>query len=222
MAGPTFSYLRNPDPHVSGGPHDFYGCLHAGMGHSHDGFPDFGYLDPYRPQATYQLSGAQGGDFCPTALGSSAPGPPGYGRQGQFDSCFIYQQARRDSLPHFAPFDSRSFPLVRGSEHNSPGKTYSRLSKRDSRPPISSESAHTDRVVPPPRDRGTYLQGWGTPEVDMFATLSNSHLPRFMSPIPEPRALAVDALSQDWQGRSMYMFPHCLLSLTLTACHPKL
>ena len=48
---------------------------------------------------------------------------------------------------------------------------------------------------------------WGTPEVDMFATLSNSHLPPFMSPVPEPRALAVDALSQDWQGRSMYMFP---------------
>ena len=48
---------------------------------------------------------------------------------------------------------------------------------------------------------------WGTPEADMFATLSNSHLPRFMSPVPEPRALAVDALSQDWQGRSMYMFP---------------
>ena len=42
---------------------------------------------------------------------------------------------------------------------------------------------------------------WGTLEVDMFATLSNSHLPRFMSPVPEPRALAVDALSQDWQGR---------------------
>ena len=48
---------------------------------------------------------------------------------------------------------------------------------------------------------------WGTPEVDMFVTLSNSHLPRIMSPVPEPRALAVDALSQDWQGRSMYMFP---------------
>ena len=48
---------------------------------------------------------------------------------------------------------------------------------------------------------------WGTPEIDTFATLLNSHLPRFMSPIPESRALAVDALSQDWQGRSMYMFP---------------
>ena len=41
----------------------------------------------------------------------------------------------------------------------------------------------------------------------MFATVSNSHLPRFMSPILEPRALAVDALSQDWQGRSVYLFP---------------
>ena len=29
---------------------------------------------------------------------------------------------------------------------------------------------------------------WGTPEVDMFVTLSNSHLPWFMSPVPEPRA----------------------------------
>ena len=48
---------------------------------------------------------------------------------------------------------------------------------------------------------------WGTPEVDKFATLSKSQLPRFMSPVPEPRALAVDALSQDWQGKSMYMFP---------------
>ena len=41
----------------------------------------------------------------------------------------------------------------------------------------------------------------------MFATVLNAHLPQFMSQILEPRALAVDALSQDWQGRSMYMFP---------------
>ena len=52
----------------------------------------------------------------------------------------------------------RSFPLVRVSEHNSPGKTHSRLSERDSRPPISSEPANTYRVVPTPRDRDPYLQ----------------------------------------------------------------
>ena len=52
---------------------------------------------------------------------------------------------------------------------------------------------------------------WGTPVGDRFATVHNMHLPQFMALVPEPRALAIDALSQDWQGRSMYMFPPFLL-----------
>ena len=67
LAGPTFSYLRNPSPHVSGRVHDFYGGLHAGVGRSHGGFPDLGFLDPYRLQAPHQLFGAQGGISFPTA-----------------------------------------------------------------------------------------------------------------------------------------------------------
>ena len=67
--------------------------------------------------------------------------------------------------------------------------------------PITNEwSLHTEIVN---RIFGT----WGTPTVDMFATFQNTHFPQFMPPILEPRALAIDALSQDWQGRSMYMFP---------------
>ena len=62
---------------------------------------------------------------------------------------FVYQQTRWDPFPHLVTFDSRASPLVRGSEHNSPSQA-SRLSERDSRPPISSESANIDRVVPPP------------------------------------------------------------------------
>ena len=207
MAGPSFSYLRNPNLRVSSGCHDFHGRLQSGLGRPHGGFQDFGYLDPNRPQAPYQLSGVQSGYFCTTALGSSASGPPGYDRHGQFDSSFIYQQAGRDSLPHLATLNCRPSPLVRVSEHSSPGKTHSRLSERDSRPPISSGPAYTDRVVPGPRDRDSYLQGLGDTRGRHVATLLNSHLPRFMSPVPEPRALAVDALSQDWQGRSMYTFP---------------
>ena len=189
LAGPTFSYLRNPSPHVSGGVHDFYGRIHAGVGGSHGGFPDFGYLDPYRPQASHQLFGAQSGISCPTALGSNAPGPPGYDRYGQFDSSFVYQQTRRDSFPHLVAVDSRSSPLVRGSEHNSPSKTYTRLSERDSRPPISSEPANSDRVVPPPQDSEAYLQGLGhtrsrhvcdTVELPGLAGEVNVHV----SPIP--------------------------------------
>ena len=156
MAGPTFSYLRNPDPPFSGRLHNFHGCLKSGLGRSHGGFQD-----PYRPQAPHQLSGAQGGYLRPTALGSSASGSPGHGRHGQFDSGFIYQQAGRDTLHFPATLDCRAFPLVRVTRHNSPGKTHSRLPERDSRPPISSESANTDRVVPTPRDRETHLQVLG-------------------------------------------------------------
>ena len=161
LAGPTFSYLRNPDPPFSGGLYDLHGRLQSGLGRSHGGFQDFGYLDPYRPQAPHQLPGAQGGYLRPTALGSSAAGPPGHDRHGQFDSGFIYQQAGRDSLRFPATSDCRAFPLVRVTRHSSPGETHSRLHERDSRPPISSESVNTDRVVPAPRDRETHLQGLG-------------------------------------------------------------
>ena len=161
LAGPTFSYLRNSSPHISGGVHDFYGRFDPGVGRSHGGFTDFGYLDPYRPQTPHQLFGAQSGNTRPTALGSSAPGPPGYDCYGQFDSSFVYQQARRDQFPYLVVVDSRASPLVRGSEHKSPSKAHRRLPERDSRPPISSEPANTDRVVPTPRDRETHLQGLG-------------------------------------------------------------
>ena len=160
LAGPMFSYLRNPYPHISGGIQDFSGCFHSGMGRSHGVCP-IRVPGPVQTASSISISGAQGGSLCPTALGSSAPGPPGYDRYGQFNSSFIYQQPRRDPFPHLSTFDSRASSLVRGSEHNSLSKTYSRLSERDSRPPISSESANTDRVESPPRDREPHLRVLG-------------------------------------------------------------
>ena len=79
---------------------------------------------------------------------------------GHFDS-FLGQQTRRDTLSHLVTFYSRASPLVRVSERYSPSKTFSRLSDRDSRPPISAEAANSDRVVPTPRDSTSYLQGLG-------------------------------------------------------------
>ena len=63
---------------------------------------------------------------------------------------------------------------------------------------------------------------WGTLEVDMYATVSNSLLPRLMSPILDPRAIAVGALSQVWQGWSMYMFPpFSLLNRVFSRSHSE-
>ena len=178
--GRTYVFLlRNPYPHVSGGLHDFCRRLHAGVGRSHGGFPDFGYLEPYRPQAPYQLSGAQGSSLCPKALGSNAM------------LCLTVELLLWLEAQNI---------IVRA--RHIPGclnVIVDHLSRQNQ--PISTEwSLHPEIVK-------RIFRLWGTPEVDMFATVSNSHLPRFMSPVPEPQALAVDALSQDWQWRSMYMFP---------------
>ena len=78
---------------------------------------------------------------------------------------------------------------------------------RYSRPVISAKPGHHDRVEAPPEVVNLIIKLWGTPVVDMFATVHNTHLPQFLSQVPERRALAIDALSQDWHRRSMYMFP---------------
>jgi len=48
---------------------------------------------------------------------------------------------------------------------------------------------------------------WGRPHVDLFATKDNHKLPSYVSPIPDPAALDVDALSISWEGMFGYAFP---------------
>ena len=48
---------------------------------------------------------------------------------------------------------------------------------------------------------------WGTPMADLFATYQNRKLPLFVSPLPDLRALAVDALSMSWRNLLWYAFP---------------
>ena len=47
---------------------------------------------------------------------------------------------------------------------------------------------------------------WHQPQVDLFATRFNNKLPQFVSPVPDPQAWAVDALSLSWEGLDPYTF----------------
>ena len=51
----------------------------------------------------------------------------------------------------------------------------------------------------------------GTPMVDLFATRLNHRLPLYVSPVLEPAAWAVDALSLDWNQMFGYAFPPFIL-----------
>ena len=48
---------------------------------------------------------------------------------------------------------------------------------------------------------------WHRHQVDLFATRFNNKLPQFVSPVPDPQAWAVDALSLSWDGLDPYAFP---------------
>ena len=47
----------------------------------------------------------------------------------------------------------------------------------------------------------------GTPQIDLFATWFNRKLPLFVSPVPDPESVQVDAMSMDWAGIQGYAFP---------------
>ena len=48
---------------------------------------------------------------------------------------------------------------------------------------------------------------WHQPQMDLFATRFNNKLPQFVSPVPDPIAWAVDALSLPWEDLDLYAFP---------------
>ena len=47
---------------------------------------------------------------------------------------------------------------------------------------------------------------WGIPLLDLFATMWNHKLSLFVSPVPDPSAMAVDALSMSWKA----LYTHCI------------
>ena len=50
-------------------------------------------------------------------------------------------------------------------------------------------------------------QKWHQPQIDLFATRFNHKLPQFVSPVPDSLAVAVDALTLQWEDLDAYAFP---------------
>ena len=55
------------------------------------------------------------------------------------------------------------------------------------------------------------------PLIDLFATNRNNQLPVYVSPLPDPQAYAVDALSMSWEDLDAYAFPPPILMTKVVA-----
>ena len=211
VAEPIVSHIRNPYLTFPGGVHHFHRRLDPGLGRTHGGFSDCECMDPLRTRAPHQCTGAQGSNIGPQSLGYSITGPSCFECCRQHHCCCLHQQTRWDPFPPPVAAGSGSVSVASDSGHNSKSQTHSGLPKCDSRPLVSAEPALMTEWSLHPEVVNLIFRLWGTQVVDRFATVHNTHLPQFMALVLEPRALAIDVLSQDWQGRSMYMFPPFLL-----------
>ena len=97
--------------------------------------------------------------------------------------------------------------LVPSQGHNAKGKAHSGLLKCDSRQAFSAQSSDSDRMVSLPSGFQSVVFQVAPPLVDLFATRFNHKLPRFVSPVPDQAAWAVDALSLSWEHLNVYSFP---------------
>ena len=91
LAGPVFSHLWNPCPILSMRSSQLSHASTEGWG-ANMAIPRFRYLDPFGPQAPYQMFAAQSLNFGPPPLGYSVTGPSSYDRYRQHYSSFLYQQ----------------------------------------------------------------------------------------------------------------------------------
>ena len=91
--------------------------------------------------------------------------------------------------------------------HNKPGdpqsSTYPRPSQCDSRQIIQTGSDHPNRMGPQSGDFSSNMQPVAYPSSGSVC----HKLPQFVSPVPDPQAWAVDALSLSWEGLDPYAFP---------------
>ena len=156
--------------------------------------PVLSYL--WNPQSAHQHFGAQGGNFGPLSLSFSLRGHQLMIATDKHYSCSVYRQTGWDPFPYPVTSSSGSVPMATNSRHSHPGQTHSGLSKHDrSRgPPVLAKPAHNNRVESPPRNSDPDLRNVGNSNSGHVCHSPQYDLPRFMSPIPEPRALGLDAL----------------------------
>ena len=95
-----------------------------------------------------------------------------------------------------------------GCADHSAGQAHSWGEERVSGPSLQNgqSSAHTEWTLLHSVFEALCM-AWDTPNLDLFATRLNNRLPVFVSPMADPLAVDVDAMSMSWRGMYAYAFP---------------
>ena len=186
-----------------------HGCLSSGLGSSLCSHDCPRSLVDSAVQTAHQCSGAQScapgsQDFCTSVIPSSKDYS---GSLRQHNCLCLHKQTRGHSFLGTVCPDLASVCLLSQEQSCSYSKTRSRGHESCSRPTLQVSTDPSYRVVSQPKIFRWLSQIDFQPQLDLFATKFNHKLPQYVSPVPDPKALAVDALEMNWSGLHLYSFP---------------
>ena len=97
--------------------------------------------------------------------------------------------------------------LVHQAASNPQGTSHPRPAERDSRQAIQAWPDHSNRVVTSSRSVPSCMFKVVSATSGPVCHQVQQQLPQFVSPVPDPQAWAVDALSLSWEDLDPYAFP---------------
>ena len=97
--------------------------------------------------------------------------------------------------------------LVHQAASNPQGTSHPRPAERDSRQAIQAWPDHSNRVVTSSRSVPSCMFKVASATSGPVCQQVQQQLPQFVSPVPDPQAWAVDALSLSWEDLDPYPFP---------------
>ena len=124
------------------------------------------------------------------------------GVNGQHYSGSLYKASGRDSFPRPLRGGVEHPELVLSSQHSAVSEAHTGQVQHSSRPkPISTEWSLDQEIA------NKIFQIMDFPSIDLFATGLNHRLSLHVSPIPDQKALSIDAITMDWNHIHAYAFP---------------
>ena len=162
VAGPIVSHIRNPYPAFPGGVHHFHGRLDSGLERPHGGFSNCGCMDPFLTRARHQYVLELKEVIL--ALHHWVTILQGHHVFIATDNTTVLAYINKQGGTHsylLLRLVVDLFLWLQTRDINSPSQTHSGLPRCDSRPIVSAEPAHHDRVESPPRSHESDIQTVG-------------------------------------------------------------
>jgi len=123
----------------------------------------------------------------------------------------LYQQPGRYKVSYSVFSVSGASSVLSEEQHSLFSEACSLQAQRVGRHSLPVSQACVARVVSLPSSVQFNLSGLGSSPRRSVATSLNNRLPTIVYPVPEEKALAVDAFSISWEGMNAYAFPPFIL-----------